>query len=179
MCAMANGKSVDSTMGLTALDGLVMGTRCGSIDPGVPLYLMQTRGMTAGDISDLLYKKSGLLGVSGISADMRALLASPEPEAAQAVELFAFAAARHVGALTATLGGLDGLVFTAGIGEHAPAVRAAICGRLAWLGVALSPEANAANEMFINAESSRVEVCVIPTDEEAMIARHTMETVHG
>ncbi len=174
MCAMANGKSVDTTMGFTVLDGLVMGTRCGTIDPGLVLYLMQARGMAAEVIADLLYKKSGLYGVSGVSADMRVLLASPAPEAAEAVALFAFTAARQIGALTASLGGLDGLVFTAGIGEHAPEVRAAICDRLGWLGVELSPAANAAGDMFINTASSRVDVCVIPTDEEAMIARHCL-----
>ncbi|HVE21704.1 MAG TPA: acetate/propionate family kinase [Acidocella sp.] len=174
LCAMAGGKSVESTMGFTALDGLVMGTRCGSIDGGVLLYLLQARGLTADAVSDLLYKQSGLLGVSGISADMRALLASPEPAAAQAVELFAYSAARHAGALAAALGGVEGLVFTAGIGEHAPEIRAAICARLGWLGAKLSPEANAANAPVISAEDSRIEIRVIPTDEEAMIARHCL-----
>lgn len=174
MCAMADGKSVDSTMGFTALDGLVMGTRSGSIDPGVVLYLMQARGMTAAEITGLLYKKSGLLGVSGISADMRDLLASPADAAKAAIELFVYAAARHAGALASALGGLDGLVFTAGIGEHAPPVRAAICARLGWLGVEISGPANAANAPVISSAASRVEVRVIPTDEEAMIARHCL-----
>jgi acetate kinase len=172
LCAMQGGVSVDSTMGFTALDGLVMGTRCGALDPGALLYLLQSRGMTAGDVSDLLYKQSGLLGVSGLSADVRTLLASAAPPAAEAVDLFAYSAAKHIAALGSALGGLDGLVFTAGIGEHAPAVRAAICARLGWLGVELSAEANAANEAIISAVTSRVEVRVIPTDEEAMIARH-------
>jgi acetate kinase len=172
LCAMAGGKSVDSTMGFTALDGLVMGTRCGAIDAGVVLYLLQTRGMTADDITALLYKQAGLLGVSGISADMRALLASPEAAAGEAVDLFTYTAARHAGALAATLGGLDGLVFTAGIGEHAPQIRAAICARLAWLGAKISAEANAANAPIISTADSRIEIRVIATDEEAMIARH-------
>ncbi len=174
LCAMADGKSVESTMGFTALDGLVMGTRCGSIDGGVLLYLEQVRGLTADAVSDLLYKQSGLLGVSGISADMRTLLASADPAAAQAVDLFAYSAARHAGALVAALGGVDGLVFTAGIGEHAPEIRAAICARLGWLGAKISPEANAANAPVISAEDSRIEIRVIPTDEEAMIARHCL-----
>jgi acetate kinase len=174
LCAMASGKSVDSTMGFTALDGLAMGTRCGSIDAGVLLYLLQARGMTADDITALLYKQSGLLGVSGISADMRALLASPEATAAEAVDLFTYTAARHAGALAASLGGLDGLVFTAGIGEHAPEIRAAICARLVWLGAKISPEANAANAPIISTADSRIEIRVIPTDEEAMIARHCL-----
>ena len=159
-------------MGFTALDGLVMGTRCGALDPGALLYLLESRGMTAADVSNLLYKQSGLLGVSGLSADVRTLLASPAPAAAEAIEIFAYSAAKHAASLGSALGGLDGLVFTAGIGEHAAPVRAAICARLGWLGVELSPEANAGNEAIISAVTSRVEVRVIPTDEEAMIARH-------
>jgi acetate kinase len=177
LCAMADGKSVDSTMGLTALDGLMMGTRCGTIDAGVLLYLLQTRGMTADDITTLLYRQSGLLGVSGISADMRELLASAAGSAAQAVELFTYTAARHAGALTAALGGLDGLVFTAGIGEHAPPIRAAICEKLAWLGAKISPEANEKNAPTISTTDSRIEIRVIPTDEEAMIARHCLDFI--
>jgi len=174
LCAMRDGKSVDSSMGFTALDGLMMGTRCGAIDAGVLLYLMQAHGMSESDITTLLYKHSGLLGVSGISADMRDLLASTALEAAEAVDLFTFTAARHAGALATTLGGLDGIVFTAGIGEHCPPVRAAICARLAWLGAKISPKANEANAPVISAPDSRVEIRVIPTDEEAMIARHCL-----
>ena len=157
------------------MDGLVMGTRCGTIDAGVVLYLLQARDMTATDITNLLYKKSGLLGVSGISADMRELLASADPGAAEAIDLFTYTAARHAGALASTLGGVDGLVFTAGIGAHAPAIRAAICARLAWLGAEISPEANEQNAPVISTAGSRIEIRVIPTDEEAMIARHCLE----
>jgi acetate kinase len=172
LCAMQNGVSIESTMGFTALDGLVMGTRCGALDPGVLLYLLQSRGMTASDVSALLYKQSGLLGVSNLSADVRTLLASPAPEAAAALDLFAYSAAKHVGALCSALGGLNGLVFTGGIGEHAAAVREAICARLGWLGLELSRPANDAHESTISAVTSRVEVRVMATDEEAMIARH-------
>ena len=142
LCAMRDGRSVDTTMGFTALDGLVMGTRCGAIDPGVILYLQQAHGMDAAAVEDLLYRRSGLLGASGISGDMRVLLASGEQAARDAVDLFTFRVAREAGALASTLGGLDGIVFTAGIGEHAPPVRAAVAERLAWLGAALDPEAN-------------------------------------
>jgi len=178
LCAMKNGVSIDSTMGFTALDGLMMGTRSGGIDPGVLIYLMQARGMNASDITSLLYKKSGLLGVSGIAPDVRTLLADPSPEAAQALELFSYTVARHAGALASSLGGLDGFVFTAGIGEHAPQIRAAICARLTWLGLDLSPEANAANEPAISTPSAKAEIRVIPTDEELMIARHVLTTIN-
>jgi acetate kinase len=174
MCAMADGKSIDSSMGFTALDGLMMGTRCGTLDAGVVLYLEQALGLTAAQITTLLYKQSGLLGVSGISADVRALLRSTEGDAAQALELFTFTAARHAGALASSLGGLDALVFTAGIGEHAPQIRAAICARLGWLGVRICGEANARNAAVISAPGSDVAVHVIATDEEAMIARHCL-----
>ncbi len=147
---MRDGRSVDTTMGLTALDGLVMGTRCGNLDPGVLLYLAQAKGMDPAAIEDLLYRRSGLLGVSGIASDMRTLLASHDPRATEAVELFVFRLAREIGALTASLGGLDGLVFTAGIGEHAPEIRAAVCQRLAWLGVALDADANARGDAVIS-----------------------------
>lgn len=179
MCAMHDGQSMDTTMGFTALDGLVMGTRCGNIDPGVILYLQQERGLTATQVGDLLYRQSGLLGVSGGVADMRELLASDNPRAQEAIELFVFRAAREIGALTSSLGGLDGLVFTAGIGEHAPAIRAGICARLAWLGVQLDDDANSSNEALISLPQSRVEVRMIPTDEESMIARHTRDTLRG
>jgi acetate kinase len=161
-------------MGFTALDGLIMGTRCGALDPGVLLYLMQQRGMNAAALEDMLYRRSGLLGVSGISADMRALLASPERAAREAIELFVFRIGREIGALAATLGGLDGLVFTAGIGENAPEIRRLVCARAAWLGLSLAAGANDANACEIAAPDSRVRVWVIPTDEEAMIARHTI-----
>jgi acetate kinase len=177
VCAMQNGKSIDSSMGFTALDGLVMGTRCGTIDPGVLLYFMQARGMSAEAISDLLYKKSGLLGVSGISADVRDLLASEDPAAAEAVALFVFHAARQISALIASLGGLDGLIFTAGIGEHAAPVRTAICARLSWLGISLDEAANIKNAGIISTPSSKIEVHIIPTDEEAMIAKHCLEVI--
>jgi acetate kinase len=173
LCALRDGKSVDTTMGLTALDGLVMGTRCGAIDPGVLLYLLQQRNMKVAEIEDLLYCRSGLLGVSGISSDMRTLLASADPHAAEAVDLFVSQAARQIAALAATLGGLDGLIFTAGIGENAPAIRERICLRAAWMGIALDPVANRAGSPLISTPQSSVAVWIIPTDEELMIARHT------
>jgi acetate kinase len=178
LCAMRGGRSVDTTMGLTAMDGLVMGTRCGELDPGVILYLEQERGMSPGEIGDMLNLRSGLLGVSGgLTSDMRGLLASPDPHAQEAVELFVYRIARQIGALTSSLGGLDGLVFTAGIGEHASEIRTMVAERLAWLGVKLDPDANVRNAGLISAPESGIEVRVIPTDEEAMIARHTLDTV--
>ena len=174
LCAMRNGQSVDTTMGLTALDGLVMGTRCGAIDPGVLLYLQQTMKMSVSDVERLLYHKSGLLGVSGISQDVRTLLASSDPQAAEALDLFAFRIAREVAAMANSLGGLECLVFTGGIGEHAGAVRSAVCERLHWLGVELDPEANELSKPQIGARESRVDVRIIPTDEEIMIARHCL-----
>lgn len=177
MCALKEGKSIDSTMGFTALDGLMMGTRTGAIDAGVVLYMMQSRGMDAKALTSLFYKESGLLGVSGISSDVRTLLESPAPEAKEALDLFAFKAAHQAAGLVTSLGGLDGLVFTAGIGEHAAWVRAAICERLAWMGLELSPEANQTNAPVISAPGSRVEVRVIPTNEELVIARHTLKLV--
>jgi acetate kinase len=178
LCAMLEGRSIDTTMGFTALDGLMMGTRCGNLDPGVVLYLEQERGLTAKQVEDLLYRRSGLLGASGgIASDMRTLLASPEAHAKEAVELFVFRAAREIGALTSSLGGLDGLVFTAGIGEHAPAIRAMVGARLGWLGVEIDPDANVRDAALISAPHSRIEVRVIATDEEAMIAHHTLEVI--
>ena len=172
LCALANGKSVDTTMGFSALDGLVMGTRCGDIDPGVLLYLLDHTGLDSKGVSDLLYKQSGLLGVSGVSSDVRVLLTSAAPEAREALDLFAFRAAREAATMASTLGGLDGVVFSAGIGENAVAVRAQICGRLAWLGVALDQTANAkGGEGRISTPDSRVVVWIIPTDEEAVIVR--------
>lgn len=179
LCAMQDGRSVDTTMGFTALDGLVMGTRCGTIDPGVVLYLQQTHGLTPKQVEHCLYHDSGLLGVSGISSDMRVLLESDDPKAREAVDLFTFRVARETGALASTLGGLDGFVFTAGIGEHAAAVRTQVCARLAWLGVTLDEAANASGSGCISTPESRVAVWVIPTDEEAMIAHHTLSLVRA
>jgi acetate kinase len=178
LCAMRAGRSIDTTMGFTALDGLVMGTRCGNIDPGVILYLEEQQGMPAKQVENLLYLKSGLLGVSGgIASDMRTLLGSRDARAAEAIELFVYRIAREVGALASSLGGLDGLVFTAGIGEHAPAIRALVCARLTWLGIEIDAAANDRNTALISSPASRIEVRVIPTDEEAMIARHTLDTI--
>jgi len=172
MCAMANGRSVASTMGFTALDGLVMGTRSGTIDPGVMIWLMDQMGMGARDLERLLYQRSGLLGVSGISSDMRTLLASDEPRAKLAIELFCYRAGRELGSLAAALGGFDALVFTGGIGEHAAPIRAAIVRGASWLGLALDDDANAEGKRRITSDTSRVPAYVVPTDEELMIARH-------
>ena len=179
LCAMHDGRSVDTTMGFTALDGLVMGTRCGSIDPGAVLYLQQHYGLPADEVERLLYHDSGLLGVSGISGDMRQLIGRREKTAKDAIELFVYRIAREAGALAASLGGLDGFVFTAGIGEHAPAVRGLVVARLGWLGATLDPCANTRGHGRISDAGSRIEVHVIPTDEEAMIARHTFETLEA
>jgi acetate kinase len=177
LCAMHYGRSVDTTMSFTALDGLLMGTRPGTLDPGAVTHLMREHGMSAGEIEDVLYHRSGLLGISGISSDMRTLLASDDPHACEAVELFVFRAAREIGALTASLGGLDGLVFTAGIGEHASEIRSRICARCSWLGVVLDEHANRNGQMRITTEASDIRVYVIPTDEEKMIAAHTIKHV--
>jgi acetate kinase len=173
MCALRAGASVASTMGFTALEGLPMGTRCGSLDPGVLLWLMDEKRMDARAIEDLLYHRSGLLGVSGVSGDMRALLASDAPGARAAVELFVYRIGRELGSLAAALGGLDALVFTAGIGEHAAPVRARVCRDAAWLGLELDQAANDAGGPRISSAASRVSAWVIATDEELMIARHT------
>lgn len=178
LCAMRAGKSIDTTMGFTALDGLPMGTRCGALDPGVILYLLQQRGLNAAALEDLLYRRSGLLGVSGISSDMRELLASPDPHAAEAVDLFIFRIGREIGALAASLGGLDALVFTAGIGEHAAEIRRRVCEGAAWLGVELDPAANASGGPRISRARSRISAWMIPTDEDLMIAHHTRSMVH-
>lgn len=172
LCALLHGKSIATTMGFSALDGLVMGTRCGSLDPGVILYLLR-QGHDAASIEDMLYHRSGLLGVSGLSDDIRSLLASDDPHAAEAVELFTYRIATEVGGLVSALGGLDGLVFTAGIGEHSAVIRDAVCERLAWLGIRLDPPANADPVGRISTPGSAVDVWMIPTDEEAVIARHT------
>jgi acetate kinase len=174
MCAMRDGRSVATTMGFTALEGLPMGTRSGAIDPGVLLYLLSERGMSVDDVTDLLYHRSGLLGVSGISHDMRQLLASRAPEAAEALDLFAYRIGRELGSLAAALDGLDVLVFTAGIGEHAAPVRARVCECAAWLGVRLDPAANLRGGPRISTADSPVSAWVIPTNEELMIARHTL-----
>ena len=177
LCAIHDGRSVDTTMSFTALDGLLMGTRPGTLDPGAVTYLMRERAMSAAEIEDLLYHRSGLLGISGISSDMRTLLANDNPHAREAVDLFVFRTAREIGALTASLGGLDGLVFTAGIGEHASEIRSRVCARCTWLGVVLDENANRAGRMRITGEASRVQVYVIPTDEERMIAAHTVQRI--
>jgi acetate kinase len=177
MCAMQAGRSIDSTMAFTALDGLPMGTRCGALDPGVVLHLIRAYGMDADAIEAMLYHESGLKGVSGISNDMRDLLASDDPRAAQAVDLFVWHIARALGALAASLGGLDALVFTAGIGERSPEIRRRVCARAGWLGIALDPAANQAGEKRISSARSQVAVLAIPTDEEQMIARHTLSVL--
>ena len=177
LCAIQGGISVASTMGFTAVDGLPMGTRSGNLDPGVVLYLMDELKMDARAIEKLLYQQSGLLGVSGISSDMRTLLASDEPRAKFAVELFVYRIGRELGSLAAALGGLDALVFTAGIGEHAAPIRERVCQAAAWLGVELDPAANAAGGPRISAENSRIPAWVIPTNEELMIARQTRTLV--
>ena len=169
--------SVASTMGFTAVDGLMMGTRTGALDPGVVLYLMDELGMDVRAVEAMLYKESGLLGVSGVSSDMRTLLASDEPRAKLAVDLYIYRIVRELGSLAAALGGLDALVFTGGIGEHGAPVREQVCGQLGWLGLTLNPAANAANASKISAADSRIEACVIPTNEEWIIARHTAKLI--
>jgi len=173
LCALDDGRSVDSTLGFTALDGLCMGTRPGTVDPGVILYLFQGLGLSASEVETILYKRSGLLGISGTSNDMRALLASSDPNARLAVDYFVYRAAKEIGALTAVLGGLDGLVFTAGIGERSSEIRRRICEASKWLGISLDAEANDRSGPRISRPDSRVSAWVIPTNEELMIARHT------
>jgi acetate kinase len=177
MCALEAGRSVASTMGFTAVDGLPMGTRCGSLDPGVILYLLEELKMDTHAIEDLIYKESGLLGVSGVSGDMRKLLASDEPRARFAIELYTYRIGREIGSLAAALQGLDALVFTAGIGENAPEIRRRAAGHAAWFGIELDAAANDAGGPRISTPSSKVEVWTIPTDEELMIARHTRAVV--
>jgi len=179
MCAILEGRSMASTMGFTAVEGLPMGTRAGSLDPGVVLYLMDERKMDVRAIEKLLYQQSGLLGMSGISSDMRTLLASEDPRAAAALDVFVYRMRRELGSLTAALGGLDAIVFTAGIGENAPAIRERVCRDAGWLGVELDAAANAAGGPRISAASSRVSVWVIPTNEELMIARHTRRVIES
>ena len=173
MCAIAGGRSVASTMGFTAVDGLPMGTRSGSIDPGVLLYLMDQRGMDARALEKLLYKQSGLLGISGISSDMRDLLESGAPRAKIAVDVYVYRIGRELGSLAAALGGLDAVVFTGGIGENSAVIRERICRDAGWLGLALDEKANAAGGPRISTQASRIAAWVIPTNEELMIARHT------
>jgi acetate kinase len=173
LCAMRGRKSVDHTLGFTALDGLCMGTRPGALDPGVVLHLVQGLGLSAKEVEAVLYKQSGLLGISGMSNDMRVLLGSGEPAARLAVDYFVYRIAREIGALTAVLGGIDGLVFTAGIGENSAEIRRRVCEASAWLGIELDENANARRGPRISREGSRVSAWVIPTNEELMIARHT------
>jgi acetate kinase len=179
MCAMQAGQSVATTMGFTAVDGLPMGTRCGSLDPGVVLFLMDELKMTAREIERLIYNESGLLGMSGVSSDMRALLASDAPSAAFALDVFTYRAGRELGSLAAALGGLDAVVFTAGIGENQAEIRERICGHGAWLGLELDVEANRRHGPRISTGASRVTAYVIPTDEESMIARHVQSVLDG
>jgi acetate kinase len=173
MCALRECKSIDNTLGFTALDGLCMGTRPGALDPGVVLYLFQTRGFSAKEVETLLYKQSGLAGISGISNDMRDLLGNPEANAELAIDYFVYRAAKEVGALSAVLGGIDALVFTAGIGENSPEIRRRICEASSWLGIELDRDANNRKGPKISILKSKVSAWVIPTNEELMIARHT------
>jgi acetate kinase len=179
MCALNSGHSIASTMGFTALDGLPMGTRCGAIDPGVLLYLMDRHGMDARALEKLLYQQSGLLGVSQVSSDMRSLLTSTDPRAAEAIDLFVYRIGRELGSLTAALGGLDALVFTGGIGENSAPIRARVCRDAAWLGLELDEVANEAGGPRISRSGSRVTAWVIPTNEELMIAQHTRRLITG
>ncbi len=175
MCAMIGGRSVGSSMGFSAMDGLPMGTRCGQLDPGVVLYLMDQQGMNADEISDLLYRKSGLLGLSGMTNDMRTLEASNTPGARNAINYYTFRIRRELGALAAVLGGLDAVVFTGGIGENSTYIRDRICTDMGWLGLELDHDANADNLRVISTDLSRVKLMVIPTNEELVIARAAAE----
>lgn len=177
LAAVRNCVGIDTTMGLTPLDGLVMGTRCGHIDPSVLIYLMREHNLNADQLETLLNKKSGLLAVSGVSNDMRPLLESDNPHAKEAVDMFCHSVARHTMSMAASMGGFDGLVFTAGIGEHSAPIRALICEKLAWTGIKLDADANAKNARKISAADSRLPVYVIPTDEEGMIVKHTLRVV--
>ncbi len=177
MCGIKQGRSVATTMSFTALDGLPMARRCGSLDPGVVLYLLEQKGMSAAAVSELLYQSSGLLGVSGISDDMRTLLASEQPHAAEAVDLFVYRICRELGSLVAALGGFDALVFTAGIGEHAPEIRRRVCERSAWLGLEIDVAANQAGGPRLTKADGKTSAWMVPTDEDLMIARHTWRVV--
>jgi acetate kinase len=174
MCALSAGRSVESTMGFTALDGLPMGTRPGQIDPGVVFYLIDQKRMSVTEVQKLFYHECGLKGLSGVSNDVRELEASADPKAAFALDYFAYRVGLNAGMLAAALGGIDGFVFTAGIGENSPSMRARIAKTLAWLGIELDPSANATHGPLISRPDSRVAVYVLPTDEELMIARHTL-----
>ncbi len=174
MCAIHGGRSVESTMGFTALDGLPMGTRTGQIDPGVVLYLMSVKGMSTAEVQDFLYRDCGLKGLSGVSNDMRELQSSSDPSAAFAVDFFVYRVALHVGMLAAALQGLDAFVFTAGIGENSVGIRARIAERLEWLGISLDPASNSRHMPRISRAGSRTPVYIVPTDEELMIAEHTL-----
>lgn len=173
LCAIREGRSIDSTFGFTALDGLCMGTRPGALDPGVVLYLFQNLKLSPKEVESILYKKSGLLGISGFSNDMRDLIDRNDPDAKLAVDYFVYRAAKEIGGLTAVLGGLDGIVFTAGIGENSPEIRKRICEASSWLGINLNQKANENKETKISDSTSKVSVWMIPTNEELMIARHT------
>jgi acetate kinase len=177
MCAIHHGRSIATTMGFSTLEGLLMGTRCGSLDPGVTLYLLQHEGMPVDALEHLLYQQSGLLGVSGVSSDMRKLIASDVPAARQAIDLFVYRIRRELGSLAAALGGLDALIFTAGIGEHSPDIRARVCRDACWLGIILDEDANAKNAPRISIPESPVSAWMIPTDENLMIARHTRQVI--
>ncbi|MES2207217.1 MAG: acetate/propionate family kinase [Pseudomonadota bacterium] len=178
LCALSKGKSIASTMGFSALDGLPMGTRCGNIDPGILLYLLQEKQMSAKEIETLLYKQSGLLGISGISSDMSTLLNSADPHAQEAIQFFTYRIVREIGSLVAALGGLDALVFTAGIGEHSPLIREAVCHQSNWLPIELDEHANSKNQLQISTSSSAISVWVIPTNEELVIANYTSALSH-
>ena len=177
MCAMLGGRSIGSTMGFSALDGLPMGTRCGQLDPGVILYLLQEEGLSTEQIADLLYNQSGLLGLSGLSNDMRTLEAAGTPEASQAIDYFVFRIRRELGGLSAVLGGLDALVFTGGIGENSSMIRERVCQGMGWIGIELDRGANLGNETVISTELSRARVMVIPTNEELEIARAALRLI--
>jgi acetate kinase len=179
LCALRDGRSVDCSFGFTALDGLCMGTRPGALDPGVVLHLFQGLGLSAAQVEEVLYKKSGLLGISGKSNDMRDLVGSDDPGARLAVDYFVYQAAKQIGALAGALGGLDGLVFTAGIGENSAEIRRRIGESCAWLGIAIDPEANARRGPRVSTAASRVEAWVVPTNEELMIARHTRDLLRA
>jgi len=179
MCAIENGRSIGSTMGFTALDGLPMGTRCGQLDPGVVLYLLTTKGMSTDEVTDLLYKESGLKGLSGLSQDMRLLSESTDPAAAAAIDYFVFRIRRELGAMAAILRGLDTLVFTGGIGEHSAFVRERVCEDQDWLGMKIDRQKNASNATDISAGGSRVRIMAVPTNEEEMIRRHTLDLLEG
>ncbi|CAG7856224.1 acetate kinase [biofilm metagenome] len=175
LCAVRNGCSIATTMGFSPLDGLLMGTRCGSLDPGIMLYLLRNEGLQVDELENLLYHESGLFGVSGISSDIRPLLASNELAAKIAIELFVYRIGREIGSMAAALGGLDALVFTGGIGENSSAIRALVCQQAAWLGIEISQELNAFSSSIISTQSSEVSVLVIPTNENLMIAQQAWQ----